>query len=149
MWGAGDGVVVVDIEGELDYGSLSDTRNGGTDSPLTCQELVALMPVDLGVEAEEGARVLLERLPKTSDTSSSSRGTRRTCDSVQRDLKYRLAIDPIPQTRETYEDVDSALVILDLGLERRAERALSSDSDVRELEFLELLEMVDFNICAP
>lgn len=47
-----------------------------------------------------------------------------------------------------YQDVDSALSILDLGFERGAKRALGSDRDLRELELLGLLKVVDLDVCA-
>ena len=46
----------------------------------------------------------------------------------------------------TYKDLDSALAVLDVRLERCTERTLSSDRDALELELLELLKVVDLDI---
>ena len=50
-------------------------------------------------------------------------------------------------TEMAYRDVDGALSVLDNRLQRRAKGSLSSDRDVLELELLELLQVVDLNIC--
>lgn len=70
----------------------------------------------------------------------------RTWDSVQRDLNELSACTNACQQKATYKDTDSALPILDLGLQRRAERALRGDANVREVQLLELLQVVDLDV---
>ena len=50
-------------------------------------------------------------------------------------------------TQMAYRDVDGTLSVLDNRLQRRAEGTFSSDRDILEPELLELLQVVDLNIC--